>query len=65
MAIRVWIVTLPLQQYAVGRELNRRIYLTLQEHGIRIGMPQQIVRAEAPAAETAPQPAASSVPVHK
>jgi small-conductance mechanosensitive channel len=59
VAIRVWIVTLPLQQYAVGREFNRRVYRALQEHGIPIGMPQQIVRAEVPAAETAPQPAAS------
>ncbi len=56
IAIRVWIVTLPLQQYPVGREFNRRVYLALREHGIRIGMPQQIVRAEAASAEAAPQP---------
>jgi small-conductance mechanosensitive channel len=51
----------PLQQYLVGRELNRRVYLALQEHGIRIGMPQQIMRTEAPAAEAASQPTASAV----
>lgn len=61
VTVRVWIVTLPLQQYVVGREFNRRVYLALQEHGIQIGMPQQIVRAEVPPAEAASQPAASSI----
>jgi moderate conductance mechanosensitive channel len=61
VTIRVWIVTLPLQQYLVGREFNRRVYLALQEHGIRIGMPQQIVRAEVPAAEAASQRTVSSI----
>ena len=61
VTIRVWIVTLPLQQYLVGREFNRRVYLALQEHGIRIGMPQQIVRAEVPAAEAASQRSVSSI----
>jgi small conductance mechanosensitive channel len=57
VAIRVWIVTLPLQQYPVGREFNRRVYLALQEHGIRIGVPQQVVLAEAPPGQAASQPA--------
>jgi small-conductance mechanosensitive channel len=42
LAIRVWIVTLPLQQFAVGREFNRRVYLALGRHRIGIGMPQRI-----------------------
>ena len=56
VAIRVWIVTLPLQQYPVGREFNRRVYLALREHDIRIGMPQQIVRAEGSTPEAVREP---------
>jgi len=55
VAIRVWIVTLPLQQYPVGREFNRRVYLALREHDIRIGMPQQIVRTEVSTPQAAPE----------
>jgi small conductance mechanosensitive channel len=58
VAIRVWIVTVPLQQYAVGREFNRRVYLALQENRIQIGIPQQIVRAEPRPAEVSPEIAA-------
>jgi small conductance mechanosensitive channel len=58
LAIRVWIVTLPLQQYPVGREFNRRVYLALREHDIRIGMPQQIVRTEVSTPEAAAEPEA-------
>jgi small conductance mechanosensitive channel len=43
IAIRVWIVTAPLQQFAVRREFNRRILVALQQHGIAIGTPHQIV----------------------
>jgi small-conductance mechanosensitive channel len=50
VTLRVWIVTLPLQQYSVGREFNRRVYLALRENGIGIGMPQQVVLAEVPVA---------------
>lgn len=45
VSIRVWIVTAPLQQFAVRREFNRRILIALQEQGIAIGTPQQIVRS--------------------
>jgi small conductance mechanosensitive channel len=48
IVIRVWIVTLPLQQYPVGRELNRRVYLALQSHDIGIGLPQELSWAEQP-----------------
>jgi small conductance mechanosensitive channel len=51
VVIRVWIVTLPLQQYPVAREFNRRVYLALQSHDIGIGIPQQIERAEISIAE--------------
>ena len=44
VAIRVWIVTLPLQRVPVRREFNRRVLVALQQHGIEIGVPQQIVR---------------------
>jgi small conductance mechanosensitive channel len=48
VVIRIWIVTLPLRQYPVGREFNRRVYLALQSHGIGIGIPQEIDRVESP-----------------
>ena len=57
VVIRVWIVTPPLQQYPVGREFNRRVYLALQSHEIGIGMPQEILRDEA-TAKAPPSPAA-------
>ncbi|MGD0472820.1 MAG: mechanosensitive ion channel family protein [Candidatus Velthaea sp.] len=56
VAIRVWIVTLPLQQYPVGREFNRRVYLALRDHDIRIGMPQQGIRAEVWTPDAAHEP---------
>jgi small conductance mechanosensitive channel len=54
LSIRVWIVTAPLQQFAVRREFNRRILIALQHNGIAIGTPQQVVRTlplEGPQAE--------------
>ncbi len=58
IVIRLWIVTLPLQQYPVGREFNRRIYLALQAHDIGIGMPQEISWAEQPTPDAPSLPAA-------
>ncbi|HEY9657825.1 MAG TPA: mechanosensitive ion channel family protein, partial [Allocoleopsis sp.] len=39
--IRVWIKTLPLQQWLVAREFRRRLTLTLEREGLAIGVPQQ------------------------
>jgi small conductance mechanosensitive channel len=39
--IRVWIKTLPLEQWNVAREFRRRLKLALDEAGIAIGVPQQ------------------------
>ena len=44
VGIRVWIVTQPLQRVPVRREFNRRVLVALKQHGIEIGVPQQIVR---------------------
>jgi len=41
MLIRVWIKTLPLEQWRVGREFRRRLKLAFDEQDIAIGMPQQ------------------------
>ena len=40
--IRLLIKTQPLQQWAVGRELRRRLKKAFDEQGIEIGIPQQI-----------------------
>ncbi|MGG6292972.1 mechanosensitive ion channel family protein [Leptolyngbya sp. AN02str] len=42
--IRLWIETQPLQQYLVGREFRKRMLFAFEEHGIEIGMPQQMLR---------------------
>ncbi|MEG3438760.1 mechanosensitive ion channel family protein [Pannus brasiliensis CCIBt3594] len=39
--IRVWIKTLPLQQWSVAREFRRRLTLALDKEGLSIGMPRQ------------------------
>ncbi|NJR66818.1 MAG: mechanosensitive ion channel family protein [Leptolyngbyaceae cyanobacterium CRU_2_3] len=39
--IRVWIKTLPLQQWVVAREFRRRLALALKREGLAIGVPQQ------------------------
>lgn len=44
MLIRVWIKTMPLEQWSVGREFRRRLKLVLDDHEIAIGMPQQSVQ---------------------
>lgn len=43
MLIRVWIKTVPLEQWSVAREYRRRLKLALDEHKITIGTPQQAV----------------------
>lgn len=41
MLIRIWIKTLPLQQWVVAREFRRRLTLILDQEGLAIGVPQQ------------------------
>jgi moderate conductance mechanosensitive channel len=41
LLIRVWIKTLPLQQWIVAREFRRRLVLALGREGLSIGVPQQ------------------------
>jgi small conductance mechanosensitive channel len=41
ITIRVWIKTLPLQQWQVAREFRRRLKHALDDQGIAIGLPQQ------------------------
>jgi small conductance mechanosensitive channel len=42
MVIRIWVKTLPIQQWAVAMELRRRLKKAFDIHGIRIGIPQQL-----------------------
>ena len=42
MVIRIWVKTLPIQQWAVAMELRRRLKKTFDLHGIQIGIPQQL-----------------------
>lgn len=44
--IRVWIKTLPLQQWVVAREFRRRLTLRLAEADLTVGVPQQSIRVE-------------------
>lgn len=44
MLVRVWIKTLPLEQWNVSREFRRRLKLALDAADITIGMPQQSLR---------------------
>lgn len=41
ITLRVWIKTLPLQQWNVAREFRRRLKQALDQEGIAIGLPQQ------------------------
>jgi small conductance mechanosensitive channel len=41
ITLRVWIKTLPLQQWNVAREFRRRLKRSLDDEGIAIGLPQQ------------------------
>jgi small-conductance mechanosensitive channel len=42
MVIRIWVKTLPMQQWLVAMELRRRLKKAFDLHGIRIGIPQQL-----------------------
>jgi small conductance mechanosensitive channel len=44
--IRARIKTVPLKQWEIGRELRRRIYLTMRERNIAIPYPQLTVHLE-------------------
>ncbi|WP_416674181.1 mechanosensitive ion channel family protein [Egbenema bharatensis] len=41
MTITTWIQTVPIQQWAVGREFRLRVRKALEANGIKIGIPQQ------------------------
>lgn len=41
LLVRVWIKTLPLQQWSVAREFRRRLALVLDQEGLAIAVPQQ------------------------
>ena len=42
MGIRIWLKTLPMQQWAVAMELRRRLKKEFDRQGISIGIPQQL-----------------------
>ncbi|PZV11620.1 MAG: mechanosensitive ion channel protein MscS [Leptolyngbya sp.] len=42
IVIRIWIKTVPSQQWAIARELRRRLKIAFDLHHIQIGIPQQI-----------------------
>mgnify|MGYP006281461045 FL=1 len=42
MVIRIWVKTLPIQQWVVAMELRRRLKKAFDLHDIRIGIPQQL-----------------------
>jgi small conductance mechanosensitive channel len=50
ITLRMWIVTAPAQQYAVRRELNRRVLLAFSAQNITLGIPQQVVHDTVPGA---------------
>ncbi len=51
--IRVWIQTLPLAQWPVGREFRLRVKEAFDREGIRLGLPrQELVLNEAPVTST-------------
>jgi small conductance mechanosensitive channel len=56
ITLRVWVVTAPAQQYAVRRELNRRVLVAFNEHDISLGIPQQVVHAAGPDVKGAQAP---------
>jgi small conductance mechanosensitive channel len=43
ITLRLWVVTAPAQQYAVRRELNRRVLQAFNAQKITLGIPQQVV----------------------
>lgn len=42
IVIRIWIKSAPLKQWAIARELRRRLKIAFDRHNIQIGIPQQI-----------------------
>lgn len=46
MLVRVWIKTVPAQQWSVGREFRLRVRQAFEKHGIQIGKPQWIAIRE-------------------
>jgi moderate conductance mechanosensitive channel len=51
ITIRIWIKTEPLKQWAVQRELNRRVHLRFEKDGIEIPFPQQTLWIREPREE--------------
>jgi moderate conductance mechanosensitive channel len=45
MLLRVWIKTVPLEQWRVGREFRYRVRLAFEDQGVPIGKPQLIASA--------------------
>ncbi len=43
ITIRIWIKTAPLKQWAIARELRRRLKVAFDHHSIQIGIPQLIM----------------------
>ena len=43
IVIRVWLITKPMQQFEVRREMTRRVWLALEEAQIEVGRPQQVM----------------------
>lgn len=43
MVIRIWIKTIPLQQWNTARELRRRLKIAFDRHQIQIGIPQHLI----------------------
>jgi small conductance mechanosensitive channel len=44
LLFRIWLKTQPLQQWLVAREFRRRLVLAMQDRGIAVGTPQQLVQ---------------------
>jgi small conductance mechanosensitive channel len=42
--LRIWIKTIPLKQWDVGREYRRRLMMAMEQSQIKIGIPQQIIQ---------------------
>ncbi len=62
ITLRLWIVTAPAQQYAVRRELIRRVLLAFHERDIPLGIPQQVVHDAVPPSRVPPAAAPAPAP---
>ena len=49
LTLLLWIRTRPLKQFVVAREFNRRLRIALEQEGIAIGIPQQVLTGLPPA----------------